>query len=109
MHHRNDHSVVASAGTSIFALLSSPLSRGLFQRAISLSGSPNITMDLRTAEAQNAPVVEQLGCANNETSWEERLQCLRDVPANVVPSAMPHSWTTPGQHRQQRNLVETAD
>lgn len=33
------------------ALLSSPQSTGLFSRAVALSGSPNITMDLPAAQA----------------------------------------------------------
>eukprot|EP01127_Copromyxa_protea_P008471 TRINITY_DN1944_c0_g1_i2.p1 TRINITY_DN1944_c0_g1~~TRINITY_DN1944_c0_g1_i2.p1 ORF type:complete len:270 (+),score=39.58 TRINITY_DN1944_c0_g1_i2:59-868(+) len=36
----------SSGGTNIFSLLASPASKGLFHAAISLSGSPNITMDL---------------------------------------------------------------
>ena len=42
----------SSGGTNILALLASPASVGLFSAAISLSGSPNITMDLATAEEQ---------------------------------------------------------
>ena len=42
----------SSGGTSIFSLLSSPLSKGLFQSAISLSGSPLMVADLKQACAQ---------------------------------------------------------
>ena len=39
----------SSGGTSVLALLASPATKGLIAGAISLSGSPNITMDLATA------------------------------------------------------------
>ena len=42
----------SSGGTDILSLLASPGSKGLFSAAISLSGSPNITQDLTSAEAQ---------------------------------------------------------
>jgi carboxylesterase type B len=53
----------SSGGTSVLAHLAAPDSRGLFHGGISLSGSPNITMGLPQAEAQNAPIVGALGCA----------------------------------------------
>lgn len=76
--------------------MSSPASVGLFQRAISLSGSPNVTMSLETAQQQNVPIVAALGCSNF-TTWEERLQCMRSVPAATVAAATPPSWLTPGR------------
>ena len=42
----------SSGGTSVFALLSSPFSVGLFHRAISMSGSPNISITLHDAEVR---------------------------------------------------------
>lgn len=47
----------SSGGTSIFGLYCSPLAKGLFSGAISLSGSPNVTMSLAQASQQNAPVI----------------------------------------------------
>ena len=44
----------SSGGTNIYALLGSPGSRGLFSAAISLSGSPNITLDRKGGENQAA-------------------------------------------------------
>ena len=70
------------AGTSIFALLSSPGSRGLFHGAISLSGSPNITIDLPAIEAQFAPLVHKK-CS--QSSDAEVLECMYNLkPADVA-------------------------
>ncbi len=64
----------SSGGTSVFALLSSPRSKKLFHRAISLSGSPNITMSLEQAEAQNADIIVESGCKiDNNTSATDTL------------------------------------
>jgi carboxylesterase type B len=51
----------SSGGTSVFALLSSRDSVGLFSAAVSLSGSPNVSMALDVAERQNAPMVAAMG------------------------------------------------
>merc|ERR1712232_101822 len=47
----------SSGGTAILGLLASSASRGLFSAAISLSASPNISIDLATAQAQFRPPV----------------------------------------------------
>lgn len=49
--------------------------QGLFHRAISLSGSPNITLALPEAEMQNAGVVRDGPCAHHNTS-AARLRCV---------------------------------
>lgn len=41
-----------SGGTAVLALLASPVARGLFQRAMSLSGSPRLDASLEAADAQ---------------------------------------------------------
>eukprot|EP01116_Phalansterium_solitarium_P017732 TRINITY_DN4443_c0_g1_i2.p1 TRINITY_DN4443_c0_g1~~TRINITY_DN4443_c0_g1_i2.p1 ORF type:complete len:552 (+),score=189.51 TRINITY_DN4443_c0_g1_i2:137-1792(+) len=84
----------SSGGTSIFALMSSPASRGLFHAAISLSGSPNITIDMASAELQNAGIFAAAGCAQETPA--ERLACMRAAPVSTLVSAMPNSWNTPG-------------
>jgi len=84
----------SSGGTSIFALLASPLSLGLFQGAIALSGSINVSMSLPQAHAQNAPLVPALGCTNATVT--ARLACLRNKSATDLAWAMPNSWNTPG-------------
>lgn len=88
----------SSGGTSVFALMSSPLSRGLFSSAISLSGSPNITMDLPAAHRQNQPVVAATGCqdANQSVAPEAVVACMRLIPPEELIKAIPQSWSTPG-------------
>jgi len=55
----------SSGGTSVLALLASPASRGLFASAVSLSGSPNMTMTADVADRNNQPVFAALGCDSN--------------------------------------------
>jgi carboxylesterase type B len=55
----------SSGGTNILALLASPTSVGLFSAGISLSGSPNITMDLTKAEEQGTELVNNAHCSSN--------------------------------------------
>lgn len=86
----------SSGGTSIFALLSSPASAGLFSGALSMSGSPNISIGLPAAYAQNAGVANATGCAPPGSSPAQRIACLRALPARRLALAMPSSWTTPG-------------
>ncbi|CAE8631054.1 unnamed protein product [Polarella glacialis] len=82
----------SSGGTSIFALLASPASRGLFYAAISLSGSPNVSMDLSTAEVQNAGITA--GCRG---TGEELLSCLRNASVESLLAAKPACWSNPMQ------------
>lgn len=82
----------SSGGTSIFALLASPASTGLFSGAISMSGSPNITISLSAAHAQNAEIARHAGCSNATAA--ATLACLRARTAPAVAAAMPRSWET---------------
>lgn len=88
----------SSGGTSIMALLSSPLSKGLFSGAISLSGSPNMTMAMREqAWPQNAPLVDQLGCgASFSPNASVRLACLKNRTQAQLQAVVPASFNTPG-------------
>lgn len=52
----------SSGGTSVFALLSAPSTRGLYSSAISLSGSPNLSQNMSITETQNIPIVENSPC-----------------------------------------------
>ena len=81
----------SSGGTSILALLSSPASVGLFHAAISLSASPNITMDLQAAYNQNAPVVSShTQCTQPKDS--EVHACLISLSAEEAQAIMPPSF-----------------
>jgi carboxylesterase type B len=79
----------SSGGTNIFALLASDSAHGLFHAAISLSGSPNVSMSLRDAERQNAQALAAspdpaiAACA----TAVEPLQCLRALPTAAVQSS----------------------
>jgi len=104
----------SSGGTSAFALLASPRSQGLFSRAFSMSGSPNISMSLAEAEAQNRPVVDALlqthqqhqrigsisssdsSGIGGETSHTHVLDRLRSLSAADLAAAVPIEWNTPG-------------
>jgi len=85
----------SSGGTSIIALMASSHSKGLFHRAISLSGSPNITMNLERAHRQNSNIStpECRGLATGES----RLACLRNASIPALLHARPDCWITPVQ------------
>eukprot|EP00038_Savillea_parva_P022305 m.37284 g.37284 ORF g.37284 m.37284 type:complete len:605 (+) comp5510_c0_seq1:85-1899(+) len=73
----------SSGATMVWGLVGHHWSSGStrpFQRAVALSGSPNITMQRAHAEQQNAPIVASLGCAGAT----DVLACLRAVPATAV-------------------------
>ena len=80
----------SSGGTSIFALLSSPGSVGLFHGAISLSGSPNISITLSEAYTQNEPLIAQTACSNTPES--ELLICLYNLTALEVANMFPDAF-----------------
>jgi para-nitrobenzyl esterase len=83
----------SSGGTSILALLASPASGGLFRAAISLSGSPNITISLADAEAQNAGIFPAAGCGQGDV--KQRLACMRSLDHQALLKAIPGEWNTP--------------
>jgi acetyl esterase/lipase len=98
----------SSGGTNILALLASPASNGLFAAAISLSASPNITIDQARAEAQGRQFVANAKCdraaatpprATGKTvvdSADDRrgkvLDCIYRLDADAVAAATPSSW-----------------
>jgi hypothetical protein len=84
----------SSGGTSIFALMSSPASKGLFSGAIALSGSPNMSMPMSVAEAQNAPIIQQLQCTSG--TIPQQLACLRAKSILDLSLVIPNAWNTPG-------------
>ena len=88
----------SSGGTLIFALFACPSAAGLFTGALSMSGSPNITQSAAAKQAQDARIVEGLGCAA-PPSPRERVACLRALSAPALARATAGtspSWGTPG-------------
>jgi para-nitrobenzyl esterase len=83
----------SSGGTSIFALYCSPLSVGLFDRAVSFSGSINISMDPGRAFLQNKVIPDLLNC-----SGVAELECLHRASVQQLVQAQQLSkWgQTPG-------------
>lgn len=79
----------SSGGTSIFALLGSPGSKGLFHAAISLSGSANISMSQAQAEIVQRPFVENTGCSTKS----DVLACLYDLTPAKIVAALPPNWS----------------
>ncbi|CAK9082779.1 unnamed protein product [Durusdinium trenchii] len=81
----------SSGGSNVFAHLASLGSRGLFHRAISLSGSPNITMDRETKEDQDRRLIlPRTPCAN--LSGPKLLDCLYTADAMALDRALPKSY-----------------
>jgi carboxylesterase type B len=76
------------------ALMMSPKCNGLFQRALSMSGSQNISMSLATAETQNQPIVDDAGCADDTSA--STLSCLRSLSVSTLVGLIPNSWNEPG-------------
>ena len=66
----------------------------LYNRAIALSASPNLTMDAVTAQEQNRNITVQAGCGGHHL-WQDRLSCMRNANASVLLKAMPKSWMMP--------------
>ena len=82
----------SSGGTAIYSLLASPASAGLFHGAISLSGSPNVTMGLEEAYLQNIPVVQNRSPCTS-TNLTEVSECLYALSAGQVADMFPNSFS----------------
>lgn len=79
----------SSGGTSILALLSSPASKGLFQSAISLSASPNISMGLQQAHSQFDATIRKTTPCGGASSLAAVGACLHNLSAAEVASILP--------------------
>ncbi len=82
----------SSGGTSVFALLSvsKNITSSLFTGAISMSGSPNISLSLANAELQNASFNSNCNCSRDNNT--EILECMRNLSAIDLVQCVPPSW-----------------
>jgi para-nitrobenzyl esterase len=81
-----------SAGaTSVWILMTSPLSKDLFQRAIVHSGVGEPAMSYHSAEIQGEILAKALNCPGASDALQ--LACMRGKPAKEIITVMPH---TPG-------------
>ncbi|XP_030622438.1 uncharacterized protein si:ch211-71n6.4 [Chanos chanos] len=71
----------SSGGTSVWALMMSPLAKGLFHRAIDMSGSYVLNASLRSAEKDNLVFLQKTGCTN--------AACLRGLTVSQILRAIP--------------------
>jgi carboxylesterase type B len=71
----------SSGGTAVMALLGSPLATGLFHGAMSLSGSPNISMSADVQRKQHQHIVDFAGC--NPGNSSDVMHCLRSESTNL--------------------------
>merc|ERR1712232_1497313 len=65
----------SSGGTAVMALLGSPLATGLFSGAMSLSGSPNISMSADVQRMQHQHMADAVGCTRGSSG--DIMACLR--------------------------------
>jgi carboxylesterase type B len=82
-----------SGATSIFGLLASDLSHGLFSRAWLSNPSPKFESRRELAEQQNIDFLNMTGCAVNYTNERQVTDCLRSLSTKSVLHALPwQSW-----------------
>jgi carboxylesterase type B len=89
----------SAGGSSIYAMLACPAARGLFHRAMVLSGSPNKTAAMAVAHAQHASIVTALGCGGDvlsrfdatlgQQASAEVVACMRSRSVSELMAALP--------------------
>eukprot|EP00040_Diaphanoeca_grandis_P042859 m.266211 g.266211 ORF g.266211 m.266211 type:complete len:571 (-) comp65927_c0_seq1:66-1778(-) len=82
----------SSGGTQVLALLASPASNSLFSSAMSLSGSPNISMPLETMEDQGRGLVVAVGCEHHP----DVLKCMYSLNTSMLKFSTPSYWSYEG-------------
>ncbi|XP_073397732.1 para-nitrobenzyl esterase-like isoform X2 [Dendrobates tinctorius] len=73
----------SSGGTSVWTLMVSPLAKGLFHRAIDISGSSVFKATMEEAEKDNLPFLKRSGCQD--------ARCLRNLSISKVLQSIPWS------------------
>lgn len=102
-----------SAGAaSVTYHMQSPLSRGLFHRAIAMSGvnlnSFAQPAHIGVAARKTIKLARILGCGNLMNNWRQTIQCFRRLPAEKITSAAMHFYvssnsTLSSHHNLTRN------
>ena len=81
----------SSGGSLVFALMTSPYATGLFQRAISMSGSPRLNSTLQEASKYWHPQLfnglQSTACSKNQT-----ISCLLQLAPSTLTLAQPPNW-----------------
>jgi carboxylesterase type B len=67
----------SSGGTAVLILAASPLARGLFSSALSLSGSVNVSMAAERQRQQHQHIAEKAGCGSGSAT--DIMGCLRSL------------------------------
>ncbi|XP_069596017.1 para-nitrobenzyl esterase-like isoform X1 [Ranitomeya imitator] len=73
----------SSGGTSVWTLMVSPLAKGLFHRAIDISGSSVFKATMEEAEKDNLPFLKRSGCQD--------ARCLRNLSISKILQSIPWS------------------
>ena len=81
----------------MWALMMSPLAKGLFRAAVDMSGSYVFKASLKEAEADNLPFLEQTGCKD--------LACLRGLSiTKILQAGHKHARTHARTHTHTHTL-----
>jgi para-nitrobenzyl esterase len=91
-HFRGDPTRVtamgeSAGGTSVYSMLACPPARGLFHRALVISGSPNKTSTVAAQQAQHASIVTAMGCGSGDAATV--VACMRNKPIVDLLQALP--------------------
>ena len=78
----------SSGGTSIYGLVASPLARGLFQKGIPMSGSPNFPRNYSVAANDNRVFIKKSKC-HTLSSKQEIKNCLYELSPKEVIGIIP--------------------
>merc|ERR1711968_210796 len=85
----------SSGGSLVFALAASPMAKGLFQRGISMSGSPRLNSTTEEASSYwHQQVVQRSRCWNFTTS--DLATCLLSLNASEIARSTPPNWHSDG-------------
>ncbi len=88
----------SSGGTSVLALLASPGALGLYQRAMALSASPNVSAALDSQQAQHSHIAQAAGCCElsdgtcmrpNASAARATRTCLLALSTSALVRAVP--------------------